>query len=528
MINLQQATYIHPNKEVLFVELNLTVNKQQKIALIGNNGIGKSTLLKIISGQLKLNAGQLFCASTPYYIPQILDSYNRFSVAQALGISKKLKALHQILAGQVTQDNLDTLNDDWTLEDRIKKAMEDFDLGTIDLAQEIGTLSGGQKTKVFLAGILIQEPEIILMDEPSNHLDHQGRALLYDFVEKTNKTLVIVSHDRKLLNQLSTTVELTKKGLTIYGGSYNFYQQQKSITKQALDQELQHNQKELNKAKNVQRDSIERQAKLNARGKRKQEQAGVPKIMMNILKNKAQGTSSKIKSVHQDKITGIKNNLTTLRNDLAELDQIKFNFEESNLHQGKILLEACHLNYQINSKFLWKDPLNFKIKHGDRVAIKGLNGSGKTTLLKMLLGEITPTQGKIISSQMNSLYVDQEYSLLQADLSVYEMAQSFNDTGLQEHEVKIRLDRFLFKKDRWDQPCYLLSGGERMRLLICVLTILNKAPDLIILDEPTNNIDLQNITILTNAINNFHGTLLIVSHDEQFLQEIHIQNTIDL
>src|SRR5690606_19552274 len=317
------------------------------------------------------------------------------------------------------------------------------------------------------------------------------------FVERTNKTLVIVSHDRQLLKQLSTTVEFTKKGLTRYGGNYDFYQQQKSMAQQALDQELNHQQKELNKAKNIQREAIQRQAKLNARGKRKQEQAGVHKIMINVLKNKAEGSSSKLKSVHQDKIANIKTHLTTLREDLAELDQIKFNFEQSNLHQGKILFDALDINYEINATPLWNKPLNFQIKHGDRLAIAGQNGAGKTTLLNLLLGKIKPSQGKILSCQINSLYVDQEYSLLQTNLTVYEMAQSYNDTGLLEHEIKIRLDRFLFKEDRWDDPCSFLSGGERMRLLICILTILNKAPDLIILDEPTNNIDLQNISILT-------------------------------
>ena len=528
MINLQHATYIHPNKEVLFEDLNFTVNKQQKIALIGNNGIGKSTLLKIISGQLTLSEGQLFCASAPYYIPQILDPYNVLSIAQALGVSQKLNAFQEILDGQLTTQNMELLNDDWTIEDRIHVALADVGLSNIDLAKKIGMLSGGQKTKVFLAGIFIREPEIVLLDEPSNHLDSQGRAWLYDFVERTNKTLVVVSHDRQLLSHLSTTVEFTKKGLTMYGGNYDFYHQQKSISQQALDQELQQHQKELNKAKNIERDSLERQAKLNARGKRKQQQAGVPKIMINVLKNKAQGSSSKLKSVHQDKITSIKNNLTTLRKDLAEENQIKFNFEQSNLHQGKILFEAIDLNFLINSLPLWNPPLSFQIKHGDRFAITGSNGSGKTTLLNILLGEFKPIQGKLISWPLTSLYVDQEYSLLHSDLSVYEMAQSFNTTGLLEHEIKIRLDRFLFKKGRWDDPCYFLSGGERMRLLICILTILNKAPDLIILDEPTNNIDLQNVSILTNAINNFHGTLLIVSHDQQFLHDLHIEQTIGL
>ena len=164
----------------------------------------------------------------------------------------------------------------------------------------------------------------------------------------------------------------------------------------------------------------------------------------------------------------------------------------------------------------------------ERTGVIGPNGSGKTTLIKLILGVFGTQSGIIYKVESTSVYIDQDYSLLDNGLRVYEQAQQFNSTALQEHEIKIRLNRFLFGQDDWDKSCSALSGGEKMRLMLCCLTIGNQAPDFIILDEPTNNLDIQNIEILTAAINEYNGTLIVVSHDELFLEQININKTIEL
>jgi ATPase subunit of ABC transporter with duplicated ATPase domains len=146
----------------------------------------------------------------------------------------------------------------------------------------------------------------------------------------------------------------------------------------------------------------------------------------------------------------------------------------------------------------------------------------------MILGQFEPQSGSIERADVQSIYMDQDYSLIDPALQVYEQAQQFNSGALQEHEIKIRLNRFLFTKEDWDKPCKALSGGEKMRLMLCALTISNQAPDMIILDEPTNNLDLQNIKILTAALNEYQGTLLVVSHDEYFLKQINVEHSIDI
>lgn len=528
MLILQNITHIHSDGTLLFNDIDLIINKKDKIALTGNNGSGKSTLLKILNGELKPTKGHVSIDSRPYYVPQLFGQFNDYSIAEALQIEDKLQALKEILDGQATELNMELLNDDWTIEERCHQALAHWEISDLNLSQKMSTLSGGQKTKVFLAGITIHEPEIVLLDEPSNHLDLTGRNTLYDYIYHTTNTLVVVSHDRTLLNSLNRTCELNKNGITVYGGNYDFYIQQKNIENIQLTHDLKSKEKALRKAKETERISIARQQKLDARGKKKQQKAGLPTISMNTLKNNAEKSTSRIRGVHAEKTGAISQELLQLRTLIPDIDKMKMNFRDSELHIGKTLISARDLNFTYCDQPLWKKNLNFQIKSGERVAIKGANGSGKTSLIKMILTELKPCSGTLEVFNDKAIYVDQDYSLIDNGLNVYEQAQQFNSGALLEHEVKIQLNRFLFTKEDWDKPCKKLSGGERMRLMLCTLTINTAPPDLIIMDEPTNNLDIQNIDILTKAVNEYKGTLLVVSHDEYFLKQIGIKNSVDL
>lgn len=528
MLILQNLTYIHPNKDLLFDNINLSLNRHDKAALIGNNGTGKSTLLKIIAGVSQPSSGLARTDSKPYYVPQIFGQFNDLTVAQALQIEDKLTALKEILDGIVTEENLMLLNDDWTIEERCQQALAYWELEGLDLTQKMETLSGGQKTKVFLAGISIHQAGLVLLDEPSNHLDTAGRILLYNFIQSTASTLLVVSHDRKLLNLLDTVYELSKRGISVYGGNYDFYAGQKRMESNALSEDVKSKEKALRKAKEMERESAERQQKLDARGKKKQEKAGVPTIMMNTLRNNAEKSTSRLKGIHAEKVGTISQELHELRKELPDVDKMKFGFDHSTLHKGKVLVAAKDINYGYQNQLLWRHGLSFQITSGERIALKGLNGSGKTTLIKIILGEMEPKFGTVHRADNKAVYIDQDYSLVDNQRKVYEQAQHFNLSALQEHEIKIRLNRFLFAKDDWEKPCAALSGGEKMRLMLCCLTIGNQAPDIIILDEPTNNLDIQNLEILTAAVNEYQGTLIVVSHDQYFLEQINAERAIDL
>lgn len=528
MLFLQGVAYAHPNRDLLLSNINLSINRHEKIALIGNNGSGKSTLLKMLAGQLLPSEGLVKTESEPYYVPQIFGQFNDHSVAKALGVEGKINALRAILDGNVTEENLALLNDDWAIEERCYEAYAHWQLGALDLTQKMETLSGGQKTKVFLAGIMVHQPEIVLLDEPSNHLDAAGRAILSDYIKTTSNTLVVVSHDRTLLNLLQAVYELSKHGITVYGGNYDFYAEQKSIEKEALNHDLKSKEKALRKARETERESLERQQKLDSRGKKLQEKAGLPRISMNTLKNNAEKSTSKMKDVHAGKVDAIAQELSQLRNEAVDVDSMKIGFDDSSLHKGKILVSAEHIQAGYDNKLLWKEPLSMQITSGERIAIKGHNGSGKTTLINLMLEYLEPRSGNIYRAVDQCIYIDQDYSLIHNHLSIYEQAQRYNSGHLQEHEVKIRLNRFLFTKNEWEKRCENLSGGEKMRLILCCLTISNQSPDMIILDEPTNNLDIKNIEILTTAVNEYRGTLLVISHDAYFLSQINIERTIEL
>lgn len=528
MLALNTISYIHPNRDLLFENINLTINNLDKVALIGNNGTGKSTLLKILAGELQPSSGKVIADTIPYYVPQHFGQFNNCTVAEALRVDQKLKALKDIIEGRATDTALTLLNDDWLLEERCAEALAQWNLDKVDLNRKMETLSGGQKTKVFLAGITVHQPEIVLLDEPSNHMDATSRNLLYQYIRATSHALVIVSHDRTLLNLLNTVYELSKRGITVYGGNYEFYNEQKKIEANAIQHDLHSKEKALRKAKEVEREALERKQKLNARGRKKQEKAGLPTISMKTFKNNAEKSTSRIKDAHTEKVGSIAQELSALRKEIPDVDKMKIDLDNTKLHRGKRLITAHAINYSYRHQPLWKQSLSFIITSGERVVIKGANGSGKTTLIKIILGEIQPQSGIIERTEVKSIYIDQDYSLINNNLTVYQQTQQFNYDKLQEHELKIRLNRFLFTREYWDKPCNTLSGGEKMRLMLCCLTISNQAPDIIILDEPTNNLDIQNIEILTNAVNEYQGTLIVVSHDNYFLEQISITHEIRL
>ncbi|KAA0127745.1 ABC-F family ATP-binding cassette domain-containing protein [Chryseobacterium sp. SN22] len=528
MIFLHHISFGFPAGDLLFNTIDLTIPSNSKSALVGNNGTGKSTLLKMMADEIEPLQGNITVQGELFYVPQMFGNFDDLTIAECLKIDQKLNALQKITAGEVDNAYFEMLNDDWDIEERSFQALQYWKLGSLQFTQKLGSLSGGQKTKVFLAGMMINNPDVILLDEPTNHLDLEGRNLLYDFIGKTKSTVVMVSHDRALLNLADTIFELSNRGISTYGGNYDFYAEQKEIENEALQNDIHSRERALKKAKEKERETLERKQKLDARGKGRQEKSGVARIMMNTMRNKAENNSSKLKAVHAEKINAISDDLRDLRSSVRNSDQMKVNFNDSNLHSGKILISAEEINYAYQKINLWKENLSLEIRSGDRIAIKGSNGSGKTTLIKLLLGKLQPSVGKITRPDFQWIYIDQEYSLIDRMSTVYEFVQQFNDRALPEPEVKTLLARFLFGKETWDKNCGVLSGGERLRLLLCGLSISQKAPDLIILDEPTNNLDLQNVEILTNSIKDYRGTLVVISHDAVFLEEIEIEREVVL
>ena len=527
-IIVKQVMYSHADKELLFQNISFRVPDGNKVALIGNNGSGKSTLLRMITGDLQSVSGEIIVSEKPYYIPQHMGQFDSWTVAEALQVERKIEALHAILGGSVDVESFTILGDDWDIEERSRSALEYWGLLNVKLDQKMSSLSGGEKTKVFLAGIQVHSPGVILLDEPTNHLDRGSREKLYDLICRGSATVLVVSHDRILLNLLSTMLELERKGIVLYGGNYDFYKEQKEIHLRALREQVEEKQKELRLAKKIAKDAAERQQKREVRGEKQSLKKGIPRIMMNTLKNKAEKCTSHLRDVHEGKIDAISMTLSESRAALPGVEQMKVDFNPSRLHEGKTLITARGVNFSYGMELLWEQALCFENKSGERVGLDGKNGSGKTTLLKLLLGQLEPTEGVLNRVDFKYVYVDQECSLLRDNLTVYEQAECFNEQNIPEHELKMRLNRFLFPREVWDKPCCKLSGGERMRLVLCCLMIGNNTPDVFVLDEPTNNLDILNIEIITSTIKDYRGTVIAVSHDRSFMNEIGVSRYIEV
>jgi ATPase components of ABC transporters with duplicated ATPase domains len=421
------------------------------------------------------------------------------------------------------------LQDDWGIEERALAALETWGLSGFGLGQPMASLSGGEKTRVFLSGITIHEPDLILMDEPSNHLDRSSREQLYRLIRDYPAAMIVVSHDRTLLNLLDTTIELGRSGTTVYGGNYEFYKEQKENQMQALQERVEDREKSLRTAQKTAREAAERKEKMDARGKGKMKKEGIPRIMLKTIADGAAASAKKMQEAHTEKIGAIAEELRSLREQVPDRRDLKIKLDDSTLHTGKILVTANTVNFAYAEKSLWSEPLTFQIRSRERIVIEGDNGSGKTTLLKLILGTLEPTTGTITRAEnLRYLYIDQEYSLIDNTLTVFEQVQRFNDRKLPEHLLKTELHRFLFPARTWDKPCGQLSGGEKMRLIFCCLLISNTTPDLFILDEPTNNLDIQSLEIVTRSLRDYRGTLLIISHDRYFTREIGAEQTLSL
>ena len=519
-------SYRYTNRQSLFEAIRFSVPPGGKAAIVGNNGTGKSTLLKLLAGELTPVSGSIACAARPCYVPQQPD-LTGLSVAEALGAAEKIAALRAICAGSTDPAHYDTLGDDWEIEAKCRAALDGWGLYRVGPDTPADTLSGGERTKLLLAGASLRKPEILLLDEPTNHLDEEGRRQLCAFVRDTRATVVVVSHDTTLLNLLETTYELSPLGLKRYGGNYDFYREQKRVERQALEQRIDAAQSALKQARRRAQEIRERQEKRAAQGERKKDQA--PRILRKGLKDSGERTASRLRGQHAEIIGRDSEKIAGLRARQQRECLLRIDFDDAQLHDGKLLAEFRGVDFAYpGGRPLWPEPLDAAIRSGERIRLRGGNGAGKTTFVKLLTGELQPTAGEIRRSEFSYVCLDQEYSRLDTPATVLETAQAYNRSHLEDHELKMRLHRALFPAETWDKACDTLSGGERMRLNLCCLMIGNHVPDLFILDEPTNNLDLQSLGILTDTIRSYRGTLLLVTHDSRFAEEVGVTKTIAL
>lgn len=246
------------------------------------------------------------------------------------------------------------------------------------------------------------------------------------------------------------------------------------------------------------------------------------------MKNSAERSTAKLEAVHEEKKEEISKALQHQRRLLGNEQLLQVRFPGSNIHRGKKLIEAIAVNYCYDKKVLWDKGMNFRIDSGQRISIRGNNGTGKSTLLKLITGKLLPTVGILERVPCEILYLDQQYSFIDTTKTVVEQAAQYNEQRMPEHTLKMLLHQYQLASDLWDTKCAHLSGGEKLKLTLCCLFLSNVNPDIIVLDEPANNLDIQSLEVLISALKEYNGTLVVVSHDTSLMEALEIVAYLDL
>lgn len=510
----------------LLHDLNLTFSCN-KVGLIGRNGVGKSSLLKLMAGLIVPEKGSIETNAKTAYLAQQSVIAPEKTVAHVIGVDLKIAALHRIAHGSVNNEDYSILDDDWLIESRAQDFLDRFKLGYLQLAQPIANLSGGEHTRLQLIRVFMSNADFILLDEPTNNLDVTARDILYKEINNFKGGVVIASHDRALLERMDSIVELTTLGATTYGGNYQFYQQEKQKHLSALQQQYSHAKKTLqqvNKSTQKAKEKHEKRVKMGKKSRRTRSQAT---IILDAQKERSTSTQKKLASQSDRLKVSAQETLDQAKSSIESIDHLKINLMPQKVSSQKILIKMSEVSFSYDAGQPIIANLNLTIFGDSRLAITGNNGSGKSTLLKLITGNLTPEKGQLSRHITQIPYLDQHASTLDSSLTVLENFQMLN-SDLPELECRYRLAQFLFKNTAAEKTVSTLSGGEKLRALLAAVLMAAKPPRLIILDEPTNHLDLDSIRVMEKALADYQGALVVVSHDVCFLENIGINTTITI
>ncbi|WP_417506459.1 ABC-F family ATP-binding cassette domain-containing protein [Microbacterium sp.] len=513
-----------------------------RTGLVGRNGAGKSTLLRLMAGELEPTSGIVTASGEVAYLPQQLTLDVDRRVAELLGVSGALDAVRAISAGDVDPAHFDAVGDDWDIEARAEASLAEAGLAPEFLDRRVGELSGGEAVLVAIAGIRLRRAPITLLDEPTNNLDRDARAKLAAMVRAWKGTLIVVSHDLSLLELMDDTAELYAQTLSVFGGPYSEWRAWLDAEQDAAKQAEVTAAQVLRKEK---RQRIEAEVKLahRARTAKKAEiEKRVPKIIAHGRKMAAEVSAGRLRTE------------VGAKEEAAHAAREEAGRRVRSDSSMKIELPDPQVSRNRRIATIGDEERAWVIQGPERVALIGRNGAGKTTLLERLVAggvhnssETTadgPEQGSSADSaeELRSYerptlhieahtdligYLPQRVDGLDEERSVFE-----NIAGaapqVPEKELRNRLARFLIRGATAERPVSALSGGERFRVALAKLLLADPAPHLVVLDEPTNNLDVDTVDQLVEALRAYRGAVLVVSHDDAFLRRLDLDLTLEI
>ncbi|WP_285363940.1 ABC-F family ATP-binding cassette domain-containing protein [Microbacterium sp. LMC-P-041] len=512
-----------------------------RTGLVGRNGAGKSTLLRLMAGELTPTAGHLTTTGEVAYLPQQLTLDVDRRVADLLGVVPTLDAVRAIGAGDVDQVHFDTVGDEWDIEARAEMSLADAGLAPEFLDRRVGELSGGEAVLVAIAGIRLRRAPITLLDEPTNNLDRDARARLAAMVRSWKGTLIVVSHDLSLLELMDDTAELYAQTLSVFGGPYSEWRAWLDAEQDAARQAEVTAKQEFRKEK---RQRIEAEVKLahRARTAKKAEiEKRVPKIVAHGRKMAAEVSAGRLRTEVGAKEDAARTALDEAGRRLRSDASMKIELPDPQVSRSRRIAT------------IGDGERSWIIQGPDRVALIGRNGAGKTTLLERLVADVGHDSGealpldadrpdpsgddadlrtsgaRLVATALTDRigYLPQRVDGLDENRSVFE---NIADAAPQvpEKELRNRLARFLIRGATAERPVAALSGGERFRVALAKLLLSDPAPHLVVLDEPTNNLDIDTVDQLVEALRAYRGAVLVVSHDDAFLARLDLGLTLEI
>ncbi|MGV9499583.1 ribosomal protection-like ABC-F family protein [Streptomyces sp. NPDC003642] len=513
------VSFAWPDDTPVFQDLSFTVTAG-RTGLVAPNGSGKSTLLKLIAGELPPATGSLSVNGTLGHLPQTLPLTGDLTVAEVLGVAAVIRALDAVESGDVSEEHFVTIGDDWDIEERTRAQLDRLGLAGLALDRRLGTLSGGQVVSLGLAAQLLKRPDVLLLDEPTNNLDTRARHKLYDVLSDFGGCLLLVSHDRALLDRMDRIAELGSDELRLYGGDFTAYEEAVRAEQEVAEKNVRNAEQELKREKREMQQARERAERRASNAAKNLKNAGLPRIFAGTMKRGAQESAGRAGQTHAARVGEARARLDEAGRALRDEQRLALDLPDTQVPAGRTLFLGEGMQVRLGGRPVFAEGgVDLTIRGPERIALTGPNGAGKTTLLRLVTGDLTPDGGEIRRNDGRIAYLSQRLDLLDEDRTVAENFAAYAPRRPEAERMNL-LARFLFRGARAHLPVRVLSGGERLRATLACVLYAEPAPHLLLLDEPTNNLDLVGAGQLESALDSYRGAFVVISHDERFLAEI--------